>query len=266
MSANENDIERSASEERRKIRKGIYILPNLLTSASLFGGFYAIIASIKGEYEFAAIIIVICACFDGLDGRVARMTGSTSKFGMEYDSLSDLVAFGAAPAILMHQWALSEFGRYGTLAAFIFLVCGALRLARYNVQTSMEVSKDFNGLPITIAASGVGTTIVFLYHTGHGDITKHITTLILVYTLSFLMVSNIKYYGFKEMGLSERKPFIFLVGVILLLLMVVAEPEKMLFLIAVVYIVSGPLGIILSSKRRKLAWISLADALHLKHK
>ncbi len=253
----DTQIEKSASKERSNLRKGIYILPNLLTSASLFGGFYAIIASINGNFEWAAIIIVLCACLDGLDGRVARMTGTTSKFGMEYDSLADIVSFGLAPAVLMYTWALLPFGRYGLLAAFVFVVCGALRLARYNVQTSLEVSKNFNGLPITIAAAVVGTTIMFLYHIGHGEITKHVTTLVLVYSLSFLMVSNIKYYGFKELGLSERRPFMFLVGVILLLLMIAAEPEKMLFLIAIIYTVSGPLGIILSPKRRRLVWKSL---------
>ncbi|OGP12329.1 MAG: CDP-diacylglycerol--serine O-phosphatidyltransferase, partial [Deltaproteobacteria bacterium GWA2_54_12] len=130
----DNEIQQEENKNRKKFRKGVYLLPNLITSASLFGGFYAIIASLDGNFEHAAIAIIISGILDGLDGRVARLTGSSSKFGVEYDSLADVIAFGLAPGVLIFTWALRPFGRYGWLAAFLYVVCGALRLARFNVQ------------------------------------------------------------------------------------------------------------------------------------
>ncbi|HLA51602.1 MAG TPA: CDP-diacylglycerol--serine O-phosphatidyltransferase, partial [Thermodesulfobacteriota bacterium] len=142
------DHEIKIKQKGSGIKKGIYLLPNLITSASLFGGFYSIIASIDGHFQKAAIAIFISAILDGMDGRVARLTKSTSKFGVEYDSLADLVAFGLAPGILIFTWVLRPFGRYGWLAAFLYVVCGALRLARFNIQIDTLESKRFNGLPI----------------------------------------------------------------------------------------------------------------------
>ncbi|MCK4846760.1 MAG: CDP-diacylglycerol--serine O-phosphatidyltransferase [Deltaproteobacteria bacterium] len=221
--------------------KGVYLLPNLLTSASLFGGFYSIVAAFDGNFEFAAIAILISGVLDCLDGRIARLTGTTSKFGMEYDSLSDLVAFGLAPAVLVFTWALRPYGRYGWLAAFLFVVCGALRLARFNVQVSSVESKNFKGLPIPAAALLIATTVLFFYYVGGaGGTTKHLTILALVYVLAFLMVSNVRYYSFKELNLSKRRSFGLLVASVFLLVLIAAEPQLVLFILAFAYVLSGP--------------------------
>lgn len=234
------DHEIKMKQKGSGIKKGIYLLPNLITSASLFGGFYSIIASIDGHFQKAAIAIFISAVLDGLDGKVARLTKSTSKFGVEYDSLADLVAFGLAPGILIFTWALRPFGRYGWLAAFLYVVCGALRLARFNIQINTIESKRFNGLPIPAAASLVAATVLLFFHFGHEDITKHVTILITVYALAFLMVSNVKFYSFKELSLVQRMPFRLLVGLILLLIVVAAEPQVTLFILTLGYALSGP--------------------------
>lgn len=243
------------------IKRGIYLLPNLITSASLFGGFYAIIASLDGEFDKAAVAIIVSAVLDGLDGRIARLTKSTSKFGVEYDSLADLIAFGLAPGILIFTWALRPFGRYGWLAAFLYVVCGALRLARFNIQINTIESKRFNGLPIPAAASLVAATILMFYHFGHEDITKHVTILIMVYTLAFLMVSNVKYYSFKELGPAQRMPFKLLVGLIFLLIVIAAEPQVMFFVLTLGYVMSGPIITLWDRKAKKVA---LQQELHHK--
>lgn len=249
----DNEIEGSARDRGRgkgkRVKKGVYILPNLITSASLFAGFYSIIACIDGKFERAAIAILISAVLDGLDGRVARLTKTSSKFGFEYDSLADLVAFGLAPGVLIFIWALKPFGRYGWLAAFLYVVCGALRLARFNVQVTTVESRAFKGLPIPAAASLVASTVLFFFYMGQEETTKHITVLILVYSLAFLMVSNVKYYSFKELDLSRRMPFRFLVGFILVLIVVAAEPSVMLFFLTFGYVISGPVTILFHRKK-----------------
>ncbi len=144
-----------------RIKKGIYVLPNLFTTASLFAGFYSIVASIQEKYFVAAIAILVSLVFDGLDGRIARFTNTTSKFGAEYDSLADLIAFGVAPSLLAYIWVMSSDGKMGWIAGFLFVACGALRLARYNIQIGIIESKVFNGLPIPAAASVIATTVIF---------------------------------------------------------------------------------------------------------
>ncbi len=245
--------ERETGRGKRRVRRGVYLLPNLLTSASLFGGFYSIMACLNGDFVKAAVAILISAVLDALDGRIARLTGTSSKFGMEYDSLSDLVAFGLAPAILIFTWALKPFGRYGWLAAFLYVVCGALRLARYNVQVTTVESRRFNGLPIPAAASLVASTVLIFFYMGQGQETaKHVTILVLVYSLAFLMVSNIKYYSFKELNLSKRMPFRFLVAIILLLIVVAAEPPVMLFVLTLGYVLSGPVTELMYRRKKLL--------------
>ncbi len=249
----DNEISRRDSRGRKRIR-GVYLLPNLLTSASLFGGFYSIVASLDGSFVKASIAILISAVLDALDGRIARLTGSSSKFGVEYDSLSDLIAFGLAPAILIFTWALRPFGRYGWLAAFIYVVCGALRLARYNVQVTNVESSHFNGLPIPAAASLVASTVLLFHYLGQAQTTaKHVTILIVVYMLALLMVSNIKYYSFKELNLSRRMPFRLLVGIILLLIVIAAEPQVMLFILTLGYVASGPVTAVMERRKRVLS-------------
>ncbi len=246
----DNELDKKPAEGGKGIKRGVYLLPNLLTSAGLFGGFYSIVASLDGNYTYAAIAIIISSIFDGIDGRVARLTGTTSKFGMEYDSLSDLIAFGLAPGILIFTWALRPFERYGWLAAFLFVVCGALRLARFNVQITTVESKRFHGLPIPVAGVLVAATVLISHKLGLDETAKHITVLIMVYALALLMVSNVKYYSFKELNLSKRMPFRLLVGLILLLIVIAAEPVYMIFALAIGYTASGPIVLLYEQRMR----------------
>jgi len=243
---------RDKGRKRRRIRKGVFLLPNLITSMALFAGFYSIVACFDGHYMRASVAILIAAVLDGLDGRIARLTGTSSKFGVEYDSLSDLVAFGLAPGILIFTWALRPFGRYGWLAAFLYVVCAALRLARFNVQITTVESRRFNGLPAPAAAALVATTVLMFFYIGQGQtVAKHITVLMLIYGLAYLMISNVKYYSFKEFNLSQRMPFSMLVALIFLLVVIAAEPTIILFLLTLGYALSGPItGLV--ARRKKL--------------
>jgi CDP-diacylglycerol--serine O-phosphatidyltransferase len=244
------------------MRKGIYILPNLFTTGSLFAGFYSMIATMNGDFRTAAIWVLVSSIFDGLDGKVARLTGTSSKFGVEYDSLADVVAFGVTPGLLMYRWALQPFGRIGWLAAFLFLVCGALRLARFNVQVNTVESKRFVGLPIPAAASMVSATVLVFHHYGLSPgAYRQGAVLALIYFLAFLMVSNFKYYSFKDPELIKRQPFGFLVVAVLLFVVIAAEPVLMLFLLFLCYVFSGPVGFIVTFPRRR----RLEKALHRGH-
>ncbi len=236
---------------RESMRRGIYILPNLVTAASLFAGFYSIVSSLNGNYSTAAIWIFISAVCDGLDGKVARMTGTTSKFGVEFDSLADLVAFGVTPALLMYAWALRPFGRLGWVAAFLFLVCGALRLARFNVQVDTVESKRFVGLPTPAAASMVASTVLLFYHFGWPSSFKKLAILGLIYLLAFLMVSNFRYYSFKDPAFIKRQPFGFLLLAVVLLIVVAAEPVVMTFTVLLLYVLSGPIDFVVTWPRRR---------------
>jgi len=227
-----------------KMKKGIYVLPNLFTTASLFSGFYSIIASMKGLYEVAAIAILVAAVLDALDGRIARMTNTTSKFGAEYDSLADLVSFGVAPAIMAYTWSLFAFGRWGWLVSFLFVTCGALRLARFNIQIGIIDSKVFNGLPIPGAAAVVATGVLIYYKLGGVGHFNHLLVLISVMVLALFMVSNIKYYSFKDLNFFARKPFMSFVLIICVLIIVVAEPQIMIFTFTAGYSLSGPVWLI----------------------
>jgi len=222
------------------MKKGIYVLPNLFTTANLFCGFYSVIASMKGMYEIAAVTILIAVVLDSLDGRIARITHTTSKFGGEYDSLCDLVTFGVAPAILVYNWSLFAFGKWGWLAAFLFVVCGALRLARFNVQIGVIDSRVFNGLPIPGGAAVVATGVLLFYYLGgEGRFTDPLIMIGFV-SISLFMVSSIKYYSFKDLHYFLRKPFMSFVLIVVILVIVVAEPEIMLFTFAFGYSLSGP--------------------------
>ena len=233
-------IKNRRNKNREDRRRGIYVLPNLVTTAGLFCGFYAIIAAISGNFYQAALSILIAAVLDGLDGRIARLTRTTSAFGVQYDSLSDLIAFGLAPGIMVFLWALKPFNRFGWMAAFLYVVCGALRLARFNVQTGIISNKYFVGLPIPASASIVATTILFIYQIGGTGSTGYLAVLILIYVLSFLMVSNIPYPSFKGMKLGERRSFNFLVAVVLIFVLVALEPFVMLSVGILGYVLSGP--------------------------
>lgn len=234
------------------MKKGIYVLPNLFTAASLFAGFYGIVSTFSGEYTHAAVAVLVSAIFDSLDGRIARLTGTTSRFGVEFDSLADLVAFGVTPATLVYAWALRPFDKLGWLAAFLFVACGALRLARFNVQTSTVDSRKFNGLPIPGAASLIATTILLSAHLEIDETGRHVSVLLMVFALSFLMVSRFKYTSFKDVDLYRRQPFYTLVLFILLLVIVAYEPQIMLFTIFLIYASSGPVGAFLAWRKRDL--------------
>jgi len=225
------------------VSRGIYVLPNLVTSASLFAGFYSVAATYTGRFEEAAVAIVAGAVCDGLDGRLARMTRTTTRFGVEYDSLADLVTFGVAPAFLVYGWALSRFGRWGWLAAFLYLVCGALRLARFNVQVHTVEKGRFNGLPIPAAAVFVASLILLFYYLGAGtEGYRHLAVLLSIYVLAFLMVSTVRYDSFKDLEPFRRRPFNTLVVFIFLALLLLAEPQVMIFLLVSAYVLSGPVG------------------------
>lgn len=222
------------------MKKGIYVLPNLFTTANLFCGFYSAIASMKGMYEIAAIAILIAVVLDSLDGRIARMTHTTSRFGGEYDSLCDLVTFGVAPSLLVYNWSLLAYGKWGWLGAFLFCVCGALRLARFNVQIGVINSRVFNGLPIPGGAAAMATGVLLFYYLGGEGRFSNLSVMICVIALSLFMVSSIKYYSFKDLNFFSRKPFMSFVLIVLILVIVVAEPEIMMFTFAFGYSLSGP--------------------------
>jgi CDP-diacylglycerol--serine O-phosphatidyltransferase len=228
------------SFRRDRMKKGIYVLPNLFTTANLFCGFYSAIAAMKGLYEIAAITILIAVVMDSLDGRIARMTHTTSKFGGEYDSLCDLVTFGVAPAILVYNWSLFSYGKIGWLAAFLFVVCGALRLARFNVQIGVIDSRFFNGLPIPGGASVLATGVILYFFLGGEGRFPHWLIMVGVVAVALFMVSSIKYYSFKDLNFFSRQPFMSFMLIVLVLVTVVAYTEIMLFTLAFGYSLSGP--------------------------
>ena len=242
--------------EKIRSKRGIYLLPSVLTTFGMFAGFYSIISSINGDFTIAALSILIAMFWDTLDGRVARLTNTQSAFGAEYDSLADLVSFGLAPALLVYQWTLYELGRFGWLAAFVYLACAALRLARFNTQVGIADKRYFQGLP-SPAAAGVIASMIWLkiwtfasfdsdvislgYYLGAG-----ITIL-----CGLLMVSNIRYYSFKEFD-SKKASFRFLLIVILSLIILVSKPNIILFTGFFVYLLSGPFITIIGLNRNRL--------------
>ena len=240
------------SEKRENLRKGVYLLPNLVTAGGIFAGFYAIIAATDGHFDRAAWFILLAAIFDGLDGKIARLTGTSSKFGVELDSLADVISFGVAPGVLLYLWALRPFGKLGWLAAFLYVICGALRLARFNVQVSTVESRRFIGIPIPAAACIVATCVLLFYELGGTGTIKMFSMVVLVFILAFLMISNVKYLSLKDPELFKRQPFTILVGAIFILIVVVAKPEVMLFLIGMAYLVSGPITYVIGWRKRRL--------------
>jgi CDP-diacylglycerol--serine O-phosphatidyltransferase len=237
-------------------KRGIYLLPSVLTTFGMFAGFYSIISSINGDFTVAAISILVAMMWDTLDGRLARLTNTQSAFGAEYDSLADLVSFGLAPALLVYQWTLYELGRFGWLASFVFLACAALRLARFNTQIGTADKRYFQGLP-SPAAAGVIASMIWLkiwtfasfdsdvislgYYLGAG-----ITIL-----CGLLMVSNVRYYSFKEFD-SKKASFRFLLFVILSLIILVYKPNIILFTGFFLYLLSGPIITIVGLNKKRL--------------
>ena len=232
--------------------RGIYLLPNLFTTAALFSGCYAVLAAKQGRFEAAAIAIFVAMVLDGFDGRVARMTHTQSDFGAEYDSLSDMVAFGVAPALVAYEWALGGLGKIGWLAAFVFTAAAALRLARFNSQIGVADKRYFKGLPSPSAAAIIAAGVWIGADQGisGGDVSWFVA--FITAAAGLLMVSNFRYHSFKDLDLHGRVPFILAVALMLAFAVVLLHPPVVLFLGFVVYAVSGPV-LTLYRRRRRLA-------------
>ena len=236
---------------RMRRRQAIYVVPNLFTTGNLFCGLYAIIAVYDGSYVKAALAILVALIFDMLDGQSARWTKTTSQFGIEYDSLADLVSFGIAPAVLVYAWALNAHGVLGLAVVFAYVGCGALRLARYNVQAATGDNRYFTGLPIPAAASVLASLWIFDHHILQlGQEVKPVLILIITFVLAFLMVSTIKYTKFKGMRLRAGEGFLYLVWAVLGIMLIVAAPQIAPFLLFAGYAVSGVVMLLVGLLRR----------------
>ncbi|TVP52252.1 MAG: CDP-diacylglycerol--serine O-phosphatidyltransferase [Halomonadaceae bacterium] len=220
-------------------RRGIYLLPNLFTTASLFSGFYAIVAASNGVFDAAAIAIFVSLVLDGLDGRVARMTNTESKFGAEYDSLADMVAFGVAPGLVAFFWVLNDYGKLGWVITFIFVAGAALRLARFNTQIGSVDKRYFVGLPSPSAAALVAG-LIWCFHSWEPNLILAVVTMILVGGVGVLMVSNVLYYSGKDLDLKGRVPFAAILLVVLVFAVVAIQPATVLFAVFLLYVASGP--------------------------
>ena len=236
--------------------RGIYLLPSILTTFGMFAGFYSIIASINGDFTLAAISIMVAMLWDALDGRVARLTNTQSDFGAQYDSLADLVSFGVAPALLVYEWSLSDLGRIGWLAAFIFLACAALRLARFNTQVGISDKRYFQGLP-SPAAAGVIASMIWLrfwkfeyFDFGIVSLSYYVGVGITI-VCALLMVSNVRYYSFKELD-SKKASFRFLLAIVLSLIVLLSKPNIFLFTGFFVYMLSGPFITITGLNKKRI--------------
>lgn len=214
----------------------IYIVPNFVTTANMFCGFYSTVASIHGDFTPAAWAIVAASVFDMLDGRIARLAHATSKFGVEYDSLSDLISFGMAPAILLYQWSLQPFGRLGWAAAFLFVACGALRLARFNVTTEILPKGVFQGLPIPMGAGIPATFYIFADSMGW-SVANEYFILLMTFVMAGLMVSTIPFPSFKEFNWRSKASFGYLLALVIVMVLIVIKPEVALFAILAGYII-----------------------------
>ena len=227
-----------SENSQKKLAMYIYILPNLMTTGNMFCGFFAVIQAMRQNFIFAAYAIVVAAVFDQLDGRLARLTRSTSKFGAEYDSLCDLVSFGVAPAIMLYMWALQPFDRLGWMACFLYIACGAIRLARFNVQVNIVEKNYFQGLPIPMAA-GIVASSVLAFDDLQLEAWGHQGLLMMTLLLAIVMVSTFRYRSFKDLDLKERMPFRYLIIGVALLCVVALKPEVMLFVLFMTYAVLG---------------------------
>jgi CDP-diacylglycerol--serine O-phosphatidyltransferase len=235
---------------RERLSRGLFILPTLFTVGNLFCGYLSLWCTIQGRFEIAAVLIVAAGVLDGLDGRIARMTHSTSEFGEEYDSLADLVSFGVAPAVLAYSWGLADFDRLGWVASFLFVVCGSMRLARFNIQTHVVDKRYFVGLPIPAAAGTVATIVLT---TPEALVSRMWMTglLVLTFLLAFLMISTIRYRSFKDLDLKRRRPAWILPVIAIFFAIVAYRPELALATVVLVFVASGPVAKIAGLFRRR---------------
>ncbi|MDH5547362.1 MAG: CDP-diacylglycerol--serine O-phosphatidyltransferase [Gammaproteobacteria bacterium] len=243
-------MEKNLSQKPR--RRGIYLLPNLFTTGCLFGGFFAIIYAIKGEFAIAASAIFVAMVLDGLDGRVARMTNTQSEFGVQYDSLADMVSFGLAPGLVMYLWALQDLGKLGWLGAFIFTAGAALRLARFNTQAASSDKRFFQGLPSPSAAALVAGAVWVGADYGISGSEVPFLSWVITVLGGVLMVSNFRYYSFKEFDVRGRVPFVTMLLVVLVFVFVSLGPPQVLFLIFLAFVFSGPVMTMILLRKKRL--------------
>ncbi len=241
-----------SSEPFARRRRGIYLLPNLFTTGALFAGFYAIVAAMQGRYEPAAVAIFVAMVLDGMDGRIARLTNTQSAFGAEYDSLSDMVSFGVAPALVVYEWSLQSMGKLGWLAAFLYTAAAALRLARFNTQAAAVDKSYFQGLASPAAAALVAALVWFGADQGVDGTTYRHAVLALSVLAAVLMVSNFRYHSFKGLDLKGRVRFFTVLVIVLSLVLLATYPPQILFALFTLYALSGPL-LTLMERRRQLA-------------
>lgn len=233
-----------------KPRRGVYLLPNLFTTAALFAGFFAATEALNQHFEMAAISILIAMVLDGLDGRVARLTNTQSAFGAEYDSMADMISFGAAPALVMYAWALAGLGKFGWVAAFVHTAGGALRLARFNTQLSTADKRYFQGLPSPSAAAIVAGFIWVAEAHGISGASLRIPAAAIIITTGLLMVSNFRYHSFKDIDLKGRVPFLWAILIVLVFALIFTNPPLMLFVVFSAYAISGP--VVTLAQRKKM--------------
>ncbi|HEC20756.1 MAG TPA: CDP-diacylglycerol--serine O-phosphatidyltransferase [Gammaproteobacteria bacterium] len=246
----DEEQERTGTPERRRHR-GIYLLPNLFTTGCLFSGFYAIVAAMNDRFEAAAVAIFVAMILDGLDGRVARLTNTQSAFGAEYDSLADMVSFGLAPALVVYVWALSALGKLGWLAAFIYTAGTALRLARFNTQVGRADKRYFQGLASPASAAVVAGMVWVGHDYQLQGMTVSIVAALVTVLMGLLMVSNVRYRSFKDLDLKGKVPFVAVLAVVLVFVLISLDPPQVLFAGFAIYAFSGPVGTLLSLRRRR---------------
>jgi len=235
-----DDHVEEVSENGQKVRRrGVYLLPNLITTGALFSGFYAIIAGMNGDFSNAAAAIVVAGIFDALDGRIARLTNTSSAFGVEYDSLSDMVSFGLAPSLVMFNWALASLGKVGWAIAFAYSACAALRLARFNTQVDTADTSFFVGLSSPPAA-GLLAGIVWVGHDVEPGMGLTALGAVATILAALLMVSNIKYFSFKSIDFKGRVPFVAIPIIVLLFALFATGPGFVLLCVAITYALAGP--------------------------
>lgn len=237
--------EQSTTTNKKQRLKGIYLLPNLFTTAALFSGFYAVISAMNGHFSAAATAIFIAMILDGLDGRVARMTNTQSDFGAEYDSLSDMLSFGVAPALIMYSWVLSSMGKLGWIAAFIYCVGAALRLARFNTQSGSTDKRYFTGLASPAAAGIIAGFVWICVDNNIAPLDVNWLALTITITSGLLMVSNLLYRSFKDLNLKDKIPFVALLVMVLVFVSITLQPPLILFVIFLLYGLSGPVIFVL---------------------
>lgn len=251
-----DEHEEEVSENGRTVRRrGVYLLPNLFTTGALFAGFYAIIAAMRGDFESAPIAILFAMVFDGLDGRVARLTNTASKFGEQYDSLSDMVSFGVAPALVMFSWGLQDLGKFGWSAAFIYVACAALRLARFNTQIETADKNFFTGLASPAAAAIIASTVWICHDLGWlgAQVPRELSVVVAVLTaaIGFLMIANVPYYSFKDIDFRGRVPFVVMIAVVAIFGLITVDPPLVLLLGFLGYALSGPVMLVTRRKRAR---------------